>query len=168
MAVKVSVSPIGAICGGITGAVLRPALIVPQLWPQLDGDQRHFVLMVSVSIGFAVGALAGLVGKPLISAVVGACLALIAYSITILPLAACFCLMMLEQGESGDPPHWALVALTGALAGAAGGLAETLSQRRGRPGQTGDAARAGATPTMDEPVDESGEPPQSSSGGTAP
>jgi hypothetical protein len=166
MAVKVSVSPIGAICGGISGAILRPALIVPQLWPQLNGDQRHFVLMLSVSIGFAVGALAGLVGKPLIGAVVGACLALMAYGLTILPMAACFCLLLLEQGQGGEPPHWSLVALTGALAGAVGGLAETLSQRRAGLSQTGHSV--GSTPTTDEPADEGGGPPQSSSGGTAP
>lgn len=130
MAVQVSVSPAGAIWGGIAGAILRPALLVPPLWPQLDGDQRHFVLMVSVAIGFSVGALAGLIGKALISAVVGAFLALLAYCVTIWPMMACFCFTLLETGENHQPPHWALVGLTGALAGAAGGLAEKLSQHR--------------------------------------
>ena len=130
MAVKVSVSPTGAGFGGLVGAIIRPAILVPPLWQHLDGEQRLFVLMVSVGIGFAIGALAGLIGKPVISALVGGALAITAYFVTIWPMMACMCFLIVERGVTEEPPHYGWVGLTGVLSGAAGGLAEYLSTRK--------------------------------------
>jgi hypothetical protein len=131
VAVQVSVSIRGILAGGIVGAVLRPLALYSQIGLESAGESTKSLLLISSFIGFLVGATAGAVGRPLWSALIGAIFATLAYYFTIIPLAFCLCLGTLERQQAGDePPVWWLMAATGLVAGAAGGVAELLGRQR--------------------------------------
>ncbi len=149
MAVSVSLSIRGLLVGGLVGAVLRPVVLYWHIGPEgVAGDGTASVLGISAIIGFLSGGAAGLIGKPVWSAVTGAVLGAAAYFVTFIPLAFCLCLGGLEQAQAtGEPPVWWIMAGVGAVAGLAGGAAEALGETRARRSSSQSAAPS----TSDEP-----------------
>jgi ABC-type branched-subunit amino acid transport system permease subunit len=140
MAVKVSVSPLGAAVGAFLGAIARPLVVYAYIHDQLGpNDGLTSILGISAIIGLSVGGLGGLFGKPLISAVVGGALGVAAYYVTFIPLAFCLCLTGLEQRQGGgDPPPWWAMMLTGAVPAVIGAAAEMLAGRKTPPSAAAD------------------------------
>ncbi len=129
MAVRVSVSPLGALVGAVVGAIVRPAAVYLQIGDHLPAD-AHVIYAGSAVIGLIVGALSGLVGKPLWGAAAGGILAVLMYFFSVIPLAFCLCLDAWGHQRGGpNPPSWWLIACTGVVAGGSGGLAEWLVSR---------------------------------------
>ena len=131
MAVQITVSPVGAVVGAIAGAAIRPAILFACIGGPLKPEDQQLVLTISAGIGFCVGGLSGMAGHPLLSAFIGTALAFISYSVTVLPLMFCLCLSSGELKQGGDGlTSIAVMALSGTLSGAVGGLAELLVGRR--------------------------------------
>lgn len=139
MAVKVSVSPLGAAVGAFLGALARPLVVYAFIHGQPGaGEGMTSILGISAMIGLCVGGVGGLIGRPLISALVGGALAVAAYYITFIPLAFCLCLSGLEQGQAGgDPPPWWAMMLAGAIPAAIGAAAELLDSKKTPPSALG-------------------------------
>ncbi len=132
MAVRISVSPLGACIGAVVGAVIRPTAIYLQIGEHLPADAQ-VIYMGSAVIGLIVGTLSGLVGRPLWGAAVGGILAVLMYFFSVVPLAFCLCLDAWGHQRGGpNPPSWWLIALTGVVAGGSGGLAEWFVSRKQR------------------------------------
>lgn len=131
MAVKVSLSVLGLLVGGVVGAALRPLVLYYHIGTGVAGNGTASVLGISAIIGFLAGGAAGLIGKPLWSALAGAVFFAAAYLATLIPLAFCLCLGGLERAQAvGEPPAWWMMAVAGAIAGLAGGAAELLVAAR--------------------------------------
>lgn len=143
MAVKVSLSVRGLLVGGLVGAALRPLMLYWHIGTAgVVGDGTASVLGISAIIGFLAGGAAGLIGRPLWSALAGAVCFAAAYFVTLIPLAFCLCLGGLERSQAvGEPPAWWMMAVVGAIAGLAGGAAEKLGEVRMRPSPPVDGSR---------------------------
>lgn len=123
LADSVSLSPVGAIVGGVVGAVVRPTAVYFAV-----GEQLQEVYVGSAVIGLFVGVLSGLAGRPLAGAVLGSVLAAVMYCFSVIPLLIFMCLASKQWGQ--DPPAWWLIAFTGAVAGGSGGLAGRISDSK--------------------------------------
>lgn len=122
---------VGAVVGAVLGGVGRGALAVFHV-RELSQEMIPVVLIVA-AIGIAVGALAGMTGRPVLGAAVGAALSAVAYLGT-LPVA-----LFMQFLEVGRAASLAEVLGVGALAGALGGAAGRVAARR-RPGGRGRGA----------------------------
>jgi hypothetical protein len=144
MAVKISVSPLGAAVGAFLGAIARPLVVYAYIHGQPGaGEGMTSILGISAVIGLCVGGLGGLIGRSLISAVIGGALGVAAYYVTFIPLAFCLCLSGLEEGQAGgDPPPWWAMMLTGAIPALIGAAAEMLAGRKTSPSDSAEAPAA--------------------------
>lgn len=129
-AAGVSPSLVGAMVGGVVGAVVRPTAVFLAI-----GEPLPEVYIGSSVIGLFVGALSGLTLRPLAGAVLGSVLAVVLYRFSIIPLALFMCLAGRQSGQ--HPPSWWLIALTGAISGGIGGFAGLNTSRKRTDSQSG-------------------------------
>jgi len=114
-------SVIGAVVGAVLGGVGRGALAAFHL-QQVNRDTVVGILVVA-AIGVVIGGLAGMMGRPLRGAVVGAGLSAVAYVAT-LPVA-----LLMQALDVGRTASFAEVVGIGAVVGAVAGAAERLIGR---------------------------------------
>ena len=115
-------SLLGAVVGAVLGGIGRGALAAFHL-RELNRDTTLVVLVVA-AIGVVVGALAGLTGRPVWGAVVGAALSAVVY-LTTLPVA-----LFMQGIQVGRAPSLVEVLVVGAIVGALAGAAEHVARRR--------------------------------------
>src|SRR5262245_10405775 len=114
-------SVIGAVVGAVLGGVGRGALAAFHL-QQVNRDTVVGILVVA-AIGLVIGGLAGMMGRPLWGAVVGAGLSAVAYVAT-LPIA-----LLMQALDVGRTASFVEVVGIGAVVGALAGVAERLMGR---------------------------------------
>ena len=115
-------SLLGAVVGAVLGGIGRGALAAFYL-RELNRDTT-LVVLVAAAIGIVVGALAGMTGRPVWGAVVGAALSAVVY-LTTLPAA-----LFMQGIQVGRPASLVEVLVVGALVGALAGAAEHVARRR--------------------------------------
>ncbi len=106
-------SLVGACVGAVVGGISRAAVAYYHL-TTTNQDPALVVLIASV-IGIIIGALAGVIGKPLLGAAAGALLAVLFFLVN-LPIV-----MFFQFLGALTAPSFLEVVGTGALAGAIGG-----------------------------------------------
>jgi hypothetical protein len=122
---------LGALAGGLVGAVARPAVVYVFCLRNADVDLSQGIMVLSAGFGFVVGVLAVLIStlqrgamtSAVVGALVGGFLAYLVTAITFLPLfiAGLFGVSGLEFKE--EPWLYGVaMGLAGALAGGAGTL----------------------------------------------
>src|SRR5688572_16993313 len=112
----------GVLVGAAVGGIGR-AVVVAWSLAELNSATLPIVL-IGAGIGAAIGAMAGLVGRIALGAIVGAGLALIVFTVT-LPAAVLVALM-----GGGSMPSVVAAVATGALSGLAAGAAARLTTPR--------------------------------------
>ena len=115
-------SLLGAVVGAVLGGIGRGALAAFYLH-ELNRDTT-LVVLVAAAIGIVVGALAGMTGRPVWGAVVGAALSAAVY-LTTLPVA-----LFMQGIQVGRPASLVEVLVVGALVGALAGAAGHVARRR--------------------------------------
>lgn len=119
-------SVVGALTGAMAGAVGR--LVIAALHVYEIGQTTIPGMLAVAVLGLTIGGLAGLTGRPILGAIVGATLSAIAYIATY-PITMLFVALGALRS-----PSLAEVLAVGAMAGALGGIAARLAWRtRERP-----------------------------------
>lgn len=124
------ISPVGALVGGVVGAVARSAVVLYHL-QDVARDMPAF-LVPSGAIGLLVGAIAGASGRPMRGAAIGAVLSGLVFELFMTPLASFIGLFSHQAGADflGHTIPYALqMAVAGALAGVVGGAIPCLRER---------------------------------------
>ncbi|MBS0263076.1 MAG: hypothetical protein JSS02_14120 [Planctomycetes bacterium] len=129
MAKRMTLTPLGALVGGLLGAVIRPLTVYLYAGHVLSGSESNVILGISAGLGFLVGMISGAFTRPVIGVTLGGLGAITTYGVTVVPLTFCFCLTSLNHGFQGDPPPLWLITLTGMICGCCGGLVELLTGR---------------------------------------
>jgi len=111
-------SLVGAATGAVVGGAGRAAVAVAH-FNEVDHVTAPFVV-AAAAIGVVIGAIAGLTGRPLLGAVVGAGLSVLAFLGT-LPFA-----MLFQVLGAGSAASLLEIVAVGALAGGVGGAAEPV------------------------------------------
>jgi len=114
-------SVIGAVVGAVLGGVGRGALAAFHL--QQTNRETFVAILVVAAIGVVIGGLAGMMGRPLLGAVVGVVLSGVVYLAT-LPVA-----LLMQALDVGRTASLGEVLGVGAVVGAVAGAAERLLGR---------------------------------------
>ena len=119
---KVHISGIGALAGGLAGAISRAA-VTAWYFGVAPADDGLAVIAVSLGFGGCIGLAAGATGNPLIGSLVGALLGSLAGFIAYIPLLFLSCLMTLGGDNPEKTPDTFMLAVTlaGGFAGLVGG-----------------------------------------------
>ncbi len=117
---SIRISPLGAVVGAFTCAIARSLVVY---WAT---QQPALILMLpSAAIGFLVGAIAGAIGRPIVSAAIGAILSAVVFELFLLPCVSMVGIFGDITGNANlesDFIHSALKYLIGmAVAGGIGG-----------------------------------------------
>ena len=121
-------SLVGACVGASVGGVGRAALAAYHL---TDARRLGALVLIAAGIGILIGAVAGLSGKPVPGAVIGAVLSLVVY------LGNLQVIGLLALLGAGSVPSLLEALALGALAGGIGGAAGQRAATRRLPGQAG-------------------------------
>ncbi len=114
-------SLVGACVGASVGGVARAALAAYHL---TDARQLGALVLITAGIGILIGAVAGLSGKPVSGAVIGAVLSLVVY------LGNLQVIGLLALLGAGSVPSLLEALASGALAGGIGGAAGQMAATR--------------------------------------
>jgi len=139
---KVQISAIGALAGGLAGPLSRAA-VTAWYFGVAPADEGFAVIAVSVGFGGVIGLAAGATGNPLIGSLLGALLGSLAGFIAYIPLLFLSCLMNLGGDTMEKTPDTFMLAVTlaGGFAGLVGGtvgmfLKDPESQPSDKPPET--------------------------------
>ncbi len=113
---------VGASVGALVGAITRAGMAALHLAPSIQDPA--LVVLIAAVMGIITGAPAGAIGKPLLGAIAGAILSVLAFLVN-LPIVMFFHFL----GALTTPSLLEVIA-AGAIAGGIGGAAAQMAARR--------------------------------------